>query len=84
MWLVAPSTARTGNGTYSGTLYRTWGPALDAQPWNTATVRAMPVGSISLTFSDAANGMMTASVDGITVTEPISREVFATPTSVCR
>ncbi|MEP7067914.1 MAG: YncE family protein [Usitatibacter sp.] len=84
LWLVASNVARTGNATYSGTLYRTWGAPFDMQPWSPATVRAMPVGNVSLAFSDAANGTFTATVDGVTVMKPITREVFATPTSVCK
>ncbi len=33
---------------------------------------------------DAANGTLTATVNGATITKPITREVFASPTSVCR
>ncbi len=84
MWLVASNVSRTGNSTYSGTLYRTWGAPFNVQPWNPSTVRAMPVGNVTLTFTDAANGIFTATVEGSTVTKPITREVFGSPTSVCR
>ena len=84
LWLVGPRVERTGNGTYAGTLYRTWGPPFNAQPWNTSSVSAMPVGSVSLTFTDASNATFTATLEGNTVTKPITREAFASPTSVCR
>jgi YVTN family beta-propeller protein len=83
LWLVGPNVARTGNGTYSGTLYRTWGAPFNAQAWSPSSVSAMPVGSVSFTFDDANGGTFTASVNGTTVTRPIRREAFATPTSVC-
>ena len=84
LWLVASNVSRTGNATYSGTLYRTWGAPFNMQPWSPSTVRAMPVGTVTLTFTDAANGTLTATVEGSTVIKPITREIFATPTSVCR
>ena len=84
LWLVASNVARTGNATYSGTLYRTWGAPFNMQPWSPSTVRAMPVGTVTLTFTDASNGTFTATVEGSTVTKPITREVFASPSSVCR
>ena len=34
-------------------------------------------------FTDGANGSFSAKVDGATVTKPITREVFASPPSVC-
>jgi hypothetical protein len=84
MWLVAPRVERQGNGTYAGDLYRTFGPPFSAQPWNPANVSAMPAGHMSLSFSDASNGTFTATFATTSVTKAISREAFASPTSVCR
>ena len=84
LWLVAYNVARTGNATYSGILYRTWGAPFDMQPWNPSSMRAMPVGSLTLTFSDANNAILTATVEGSTVTRPITREIFSAPASICR
>lgn len=84
LWLVLPSATRTTGNTFSGTLYRTTGPAFDAQPWNAAKVQVQPVGNATLAFSDAANGTFTATVDGTAITKAITRQVFASPTTVCR
>ncbi|HXF79596.1 MAG TPA: YncE family protein [Usitatibacter sp.] len=85
MWLVGPRLQRTGNGTYSGDLYRTAGPPFNSQPWNSSSVSAMPAGRASLSFSDASNATFTATFAlGLTVTKAISREGFASPASVCR
>jgi hypothetical protein len=84
MWLSGSNIAKTGNGTYAGTLYRSWGPPLDAQPWDPVRVTRMPAGNVTFTFSDAANGVMAYSVDGVTQSKPITRMVFATPTTVCK
>jgi hypothetical protein len=45
----------------------------------------MAVGSMTLGFSDAANGTFTAAAEGATVTKPITREAFASrPPSAAR
>jgi hypothetical protein len=60
------------------------GPAFDAQPWNPASVQAAPAGSIAFTFDDADHGVMRWSVDAMSGTKDITRQVFALPASVCR
>ena len=84
MWLVGSNVARTGNNTYSGTLYRTWGPPYTAQPWNASQVSVMPVGSVTVAFSDAANGTFSYSAMGVSGSTPITRQVFSSPATVCR
>jgi len=88
MWLVvtAPRVSAgpaAGMGIYSGTLYRTTGPAFNAAPWNPAQVTATPVGTATFTFSDIGNATFAYSVDGVSQSKAITREVFATPTSTC-
>ena len=84
MWLVGSSVEKTGNGTYSGTLYRVIGPAYSASPWDPAKVIRTPAGQVSFAFGDANNGTMTYTVDGITQSKTITRQVYATPPTVCR
>jgi YVTN family beta-propeller protein len=84
LWLVGSRVEKTGNATYSGTLYRTWGAPFDRQPWDPSSVRAMPVGAVTLTFSDPGNGVLSATVEGSTITKPITRQLFASPPTVCR
>jgi len=83
MWLVAPNLAKTANATYSGTLYRTTGPAFNSAQWDPSAVTATPVGSATLAFGDVSHGTFNATVNGASVTKAIAREVFATPPSVC-
>jgi DNA-binding beta-propeller fold protein YncE len=84
LWLVGSNVARTGNGTYAGTLYRTFGPPLGAAPWDASRVTRLPAGSIAFSFSDAGNGTVTYTLDGVTQSKPITRQVFAAPATVCR
>jgi YVTN family beta-propeller protein len=84
LWLVAPRLERTANASYSGTLYRTAGPPYTTMFWNNAQVSTVPVGTLSANFQDAGNGTLTFSYAGATRTKAITREVFASPQTVCR
>ena len=84
MWLVGSSVARTGNATYSGTLYRTVGPPFSAEPWNPSQVARAAAGHASFVFSDDDNGTFTYTLDGITQSKRISRQVYSSPRTVCR
>ncbi len=84
LWLVGSNIARTAPGTYSGPLYRTTGPAFNASPWNSNQVVVTQVGTATFTFSDLNNGTFAYSVNGVSQSKPITRQVFATPATVCR
>jgi hypothetical protein len=82
-WLVGSNVAKVGEGRYEGALYRTTGPAYNAAAFEPAKVATVPVGTIRLDFTDAANGTMTATVDGTSVVKPITRQEFASPSTRC-
>ena len=84
LWLSASNLARTGNGTYSGTLTRSWGPPYNASPWDPAKVTRMPAGNVTFAFGDASNGTMTYTLEGVTQSKAITRIAFASPATVCR
>lgn len=63
---------------YSGTLYRTTGPAFDAPSFSSAAVTATAVGSAMLAFMDSDNGQFTYQVNGVLQTKQITRQVFST------
>jgi hypothetical protein len=83
LWLVGSNVAKTGTGTYAGTLYRTTGPAFNVAQWNPGDIGVTPVGTVSLAFSDANNGVFTYTVNGVTQSKPVTRQVFSTPPTVC-
>ena len=88
MWLVvtAPLVSlgpAAGQGIYTGPLYRTTGPAFNASPWNASQVVATQVGIATLSFTDFFNGTFSYTVNGVSQSKPIIREVFATPASTC-
>lgn len=84
MWLVMSDGRRTAPNTYTGALYRTTGPAFNAVPWDPSQVAVTQVGTGTFTFSDANSGMFAYTVDGVSQSKPITRQVFSSPASVCR
>jgi hypothetical protein len=83
LWLsvTAPKTAA---GTYGGTLYRTKGPAFNAVPFKPESVVATAVGTATFTFTDGNTGTFNYTVNGVTQTKSITREVFVAPGTVCQ
>ena len=84
LWLVASDLRRTGAGTFAGDLYRTSGPAWFAVPWDPNTVTVTRVGSASLAFSGAGAGTFSYTVDGVSGSKTITRQLFSAPQTVCR
>ena len=84
MWLVMSDGRRTTGNTFSGPLYRTRGPAFNASPWNPSQVTVTQVGTGTFSFSDANNGTFAYTVDGVSQTKSITRQVYGNPPTVCR
>ena len=76
-WVVASNLTRDAQGRFTGTLYRTAGPAFSSATWSGASVAA--VGTMTLAFANANLGTLTYSIDGVAVTKTIVRQVFGTP-----
>ena len=83
LWLVASDVRETSPATWKGDLFSTTGPAFSSV-WDASKVKATSVGSLTLVFDGPSSGTLTATVNGTTVTKPITREVFSSPTSACR
>jgi hypothetical protein len=81
-WWLAMTANQTAPNVFSGALYQTTGPAFNAVPFNPSAVAPIAVGSGTLTFTDGGNGTFAYTVNGITQTKPITREVFG-PLPVC-
>jgi hypothetical protein len=79
MWLVASSLAQTSAGNFSGALYRTVGPGFNADPFNSITFPASytQVGTLTFAFTDANNGTMSYTVNGVSQSKPITRFLFS-------
>ena len=81
MWLVMSAGERQTDGSYLGDLFQTAGPVFNATPF-TGVTRAT-VGTMRLAFSDGNNGTLTYIYNGVTVTKPITRQVFSSPVPAC-
>jgi hypothetical protein len=72
-WLVATCTM-SGSGC-SGSLYRTSGPAF-GPTFNPAQVQATAAGTVIVSFLDANNAVLSYTVDGVSATKSITRQLF--------
>ena len=82
LWLSVTA-SKTAAGVYSGTLYRTTGPAFSAVPFSPAAVTRTSVGSATLTFSDGNNALFAYTVNGVAQSKSITRQIFSPPGTVC-
>ena len=82
MWLVVTAN-KSAPGIYTGTLYRTTGPAFNAVPFNPAAV-GTNVGTATLTFTDGNTASFAYTVNGVSQVKTISREIFRPPGTVCQ
>lgn len=83
MWLVMSNGNKVANGVYSGPLYRTTGPAFSSVPFNSGNVVVTPVGSATFTFSAPGAGTFAYTVNGVSQSKAITRQVYASPVSTC-
>jgi hypothetical protein len=80
-WWLSMTASRNFDGSFGGTLLQQTGPSFDAVPFNPAVVRSTAVGTATLTFTDASNGSFAYTLNGISQTKAINRQVFgALPT----
>jgi hypothetical protein len=81
--VTAPN-AKAAAKTYSGTLYRTGGPAFNAVPFDPTKVAATAVGNATFTFANGNAGTFAYTVDGVAQVKSITRQVFRAPGTVCQ
>ena len=81
-WWLAMTANKTAEGTYSGTLLETAGPAFSAMPFDPAKVTRTAVGSGTLTFRDLDNATFSYTVKGVQQTKFITRQAFG-PLPTC-
>ena len=83
LWLIVTA-LKTGQGVYSGALYRTTGPPFNSVPFDSTKVAGTAVGTATFTFTDGNTGTFDYTVNGITQSKAITREVFVDPGTVCQ
>ena len=75
-WLAMTADPQTGLAGFRGTLYDTTGPAFNSTPFDPRNVRTFARGQGTLTFTDAAQGTFSFTVNGISRTKAITQQVF--------
>jgi hypothetical protein len=76
---------RNASGAYQGTLYRTTGTPFNLINGSAAVNFPLAeVGTLSLRFIDGQNADMSYTVNGISGTKRIARQLYASPHSSCR
>jgi hypothetical protein len=85
MWLVMSGGLLQADGvTFTGDLYRTTGPAFNANPFTPiGAANVTRVGTMSVSFSQANAGTLSYSVNGVSVTKNIQRQVYGSRSANC-
>jgi hypothetical protein len=85
LWLVMSAGQRQADGSYLGDLYRTTGPAFNANPFTPLTAANLTnVGTMRLRFADGERATLAYSMNGVQVTKEITRQAFSSPLPACR
>jgi hypothetical protein len=82
-WWLGIVANKTGPNVYAGDLFTTTGPAFNAQPFDPAIVVETPVGPGTFTVVDGNNVQFDYTVNGVTQSKALTRQVFAAPGTAC-
>jgi len=85
LWLVMPAGTLQADGvTFTGDLYRTTGPAFNANPFTPiGPANITQVGTMSVSFSQANAGTLTYTMNGVQVQKNIQRQVYGARSANC-
>ena len=85
LWLVMPAGTLSADGqAFSGALYRTTGPAFNANPFTPiGAANITQVGTMTVFFSHANAGSLSYTVNGVSVQKSIQRQVYGSRASNC-
>ena len=75
-WFVITGGTWATATTFTAPMYETSGPATNEAAFNPARVKVTPVGSATITFTDANNGTFAYTVNGVAGSKVITREAF--------
>ena len=71
-------------GLYSGLVRTATGPPFSAEPFDPNAVNRTTVGNSTITFIDGNHATFDYTVNGVTQTKNLTRQVFAPPGTVCQ
>jgi hypothetical protein len=75
-WFVVSSGTWTAANVYTGSAYRASGPPWIGVPSDASRHSAQPVGSVTLTFGDIGNAVMSYTIDGVSGSNALARVPF--------
>lgn len=81
LWMVMDNMRKVGTNSYFGTIYQTRSSPFSA--YDGSRFAATPVGSATLTFTDANNGTFNYTVNGSSETKPITKFLYGSPVPTC-
>ncbi len=76
VWYVIPGGAWTAANVFTGAAYRTTSSPWAGAAYNFAALNPQAVGSVTFTFADLNNGVMSYVIDGVSGSKPITRQPF--------
>jgi len=82
-WLIA-ELHKAAAGVYAGPVSTVRGPAFNAVPFDPAKVTDTQVGTATVTFVNGNSAGFSYTVNGISQTKALTRQVFASPGTVCQ
>lgn len=82
MWIEGSKLEQVGDGTFSGEIDIVSGPTSVAS-FDPSKVARAPVGTMTLAFTGPSDGIVTFTMNGTTVTKPITRFVYSSPVTTC-
>ncbi len=83
LWLSAIAD-KSAPGVYTGPLVRTTGPAFNATPFDPTRIGTTTVGTATLSFANGNLGSFAYTVNGVSQTKTITRQILRSPGTVCR
>jgi hypothetical protein len=81
VWYTVSDCPLSGNGC-SGALYKVSGGTPLTSAWRSENIALTPVGTASFSFTDANNGTLAFTVNGISGSKQIARYIFAAPSTL--
>jgi hypothetical protein len=75
-WFTLPGGTWTSSSTFTGSIYSTAGPPASAASFDSRQVKVTPVGTGTLTFSDANNGTWAYTINGVSGSKAIARQPY--------
>lgn len=82
-WWLAATMKPDAAGGYTGDINSVAGSPFGRTPWDPSRVKATAVGTLAARFSDGNHASLTYTVNGITQTKAVTRQVFAAPGTAC-